>query len=112
MIKDKAALIAICQIMSELETLDALAEYWQEQIFKESDKDCYIKLRLDAKGQTKEEAEIVKEYDDDDGEEVFYQKWHIDEHLLHRGPDRCTLGHSLHRCENTPIQKVEDDDDN
>jgi hypothetical protein len=36
--KDKASLNAICRIMKEDVTLDALAEFWQEEIYKTSDK--------------------------------------------------------------------------
>ena len=31
----------MCQILPDLETLDALAEYWQEEMYEESDKECY-----------------------------------------------------------------------
>ena len=40
--RDINALRNVCQIMTEDDTLDALAEYWQEEIYEAADpKECY-----------------------------------------------------------------------
>lgn len=66
----------ICRVMNEDETLDALAEYWQEEIYETSDKECYKKHRLTVKGVTAEEDEEEKkikgDVSDDEDEEKFY----------------------------------------
>ena len=100
--KDKAALMAICQIMKEDTTLDSLAEWWQNDIYKESEKECYKELRLKKKGLTKElaaEEEKIKVSDDDsENEPKFYDKWENKDGGKNKGPDRCTLGHALQLC--------------
>ena len=49
--------------------------------------------------------------DDDDDDEVFYNKWEVDAANLNRGPDRCLLGHALHRCEQTSLLVLDEEDD-
>ena len=114
--KDKGALVAICRIMKEDETLDALAEFWQEEIYENSEKKCYKDLRNKVKGLTAElaeEEEKIKGSDNEDNEdeEKFYHKWEVGEDKQNRGPDRCTLGHALQLCENTTLLTVDEDDE-
>ena len=41
MLRDINAVKNVCQIMTELDTLDALAEYWQTEMYEDSDKEVY-----------------------------------------------------------------------
>ena len=45
MLKDIACAKNLCQILPDLDTLDALAEYWQEEVYVESNKQVYKDLR-------------------------------------------------------------------
>ena len=98
MIKDIAAFRAVCELMEETVTLDALAEYWQEQMYELSDKPMYIKYRALLKGQTVEEFEERKNDSDQEDEEPLYNKWQQAADAQDKGPDRCLKGHALHLC--------------
>ena len=57
--------------MTETETIDALAEYWEEEIYINSDKPHYKKIRDSLKKENKEkEIEI-----DSDDDKPFYNPW-------------------------------------
>ena len=65
---------------------------------------------MNIKDQSKEEAEIAIEFDEDE-EEVFYNKWEIAAEAQFRGPDRCLLGHALHKCKETALLVLDEEDD-
>ena len=109
--RDINALRNVCQIMTESDTLDALAEYWQEEMYETPDpKPIYVALRLAAKKKANAEPEIIDLVEEDE-DEIFYTKWGIDAALEHRGPDRCLLGHALHRCKEVALLVLDDEDD-
>ena len=113
MLKDITFAKNMCQLLPEMDTLDALAEYWQEEIYVESDKEHYKKIRKDTANNNNPSASAAVEtlIDDDDDVVVEYNKWEVDLANQNRGPDRCLLGHALHRCENTSLLVLDEEDD-
>ena len=96
---------AVCSQMNELDTINALAEWWENILFKSEDTDEvrpeYFQLREKLSGKTIEEIKKDKEDGDYDEDEVYWNAW--DKPDQEKGPDRCTKGHGLHRCQETPI---------
>ena len=58
--KQIAAYRTVCTLMQELDTLNALAEWWEQILWKakpgdEGYKECYYQMRLSAKNMTEQE---------------------------------------------------------
>ena len=111
MLKDIAIAKNMMQILPDLDTLDALAEYWQEEIYEESNKECYKLIRKNLRNPPTNQTVDTPIDDDDDDDAVDYNKWEVDAANQNRGPDRCLLGHALHRCEYTSMLVLDEEDD-
>ena len=113
MLKDITFAKNMCQLLPEMDTLDALAEYWQDEIYELSDKEHYKKIRKNnaLNNNTSASAAVETLIDDDDDVVVEYNKWEVNAANQNRGPDRCLLGHALYRCENTSLYFLDEEDD-
>lgn len=119
--KDRAALDAVCALLKEDGTIDALAEYWLEEIYEQEEDDvkpCYQKLRDELKTgggkpatpATAAPTPAADDADDDSEEESKkYKKWKVNEEALHKGPDRCRLGHALEQCTKTALLVLDEE---
>ena len=91
-----------------MSTIDALGEYWTEDIYTKSTKPKYIAIRNAAKG--KEADDLDSGNDDDDDDKKFVNKWKIESEQTSKGPDRCLKGHSLQKCVKTPLMVLDLED--
>ena len=109
--------------MPDLGTLDALAEYWLDEIWEQTDekvKPLYQRYRDEKANRggvqvdQSEPAENVPDNDDeddDDEDNLVKHGWKINDALKNKGPDRCRLGHALKACEKTALLQVDPDAD-